>query len=192
MDIFKGKNNFRGFYKIWKVNKTTGEKELLVEQDNLVLYSGADLMAQALAGVKNAHISHMYVGYNNVSGSFTPTTLDKANSIGFDNYGSGGYSTFGYLRLPLSYNPTYIAQTNYTNNIVVFTTIISTTDNSHGSTFVDSVAGTPSQIFEIGLAAEINTGNTNSDKLFSRANFSPIIYDANFNLTISWGIEFVA
>lgn len=186
---------FSGFYKIWKVHKVTGQKELLVSKPNLVLYQGADLLAQSLAGVKYAHISHMYIGYSNQVGFVTANdapVIDKENSIGFQNYGAGIYSDLGYVRIPLAYNPTYVAQANYENNIAIFTTVVSTTDGSFGAPFNDSLNAPVSNIFEVGLAAALTPDNSAGDKIFSRANFESIVYDSNYNLTISWGINFTA
>lgn len=183
---------FKGFYKIWAVDKKTGAKKLLVSKPNMILYQGADLMAQALAGVQGANISHVYIGYNNVAGSFTPPTLDKENTTDFPAYGLDPLTTYGYLRLPLSYSPTFSGQDPYDTNTVVFTAIIATTGNDHGAEFAISTAGTPSQIFEIALAAEFDPSDQSSDKLFSRAQFDPVLYDENYNLTIAWGIQFLA
>jgi hypothetical protein len=188
--------NYAGFYKIWKVHKKTGKKELLVDKKNLILYQGADLLAFALAGVKYSSISHMYVGYNdNPSFSFPANapTIDKEYSTTFASYGSGSLSNFGYLRLPLAYTPSYLAASHfYNNNTVIFTSVIATTDYSFGAAFNDSLTSPSSQIFEIGLAASLNPDNAGNDIIFSRANFTPIIYDSNYNLTITWGICFLS
>jgi hypothetical protein len=189
--------NFAGFYKIWRVHKETGEKELLVDNKNLILYQGADLMALSLGGFKNAKISNMYAGYVNSTApltGFTPTVIDKQCSVPFTSYGSGLYSNHGYLRVPLAYAPTYQGSTgDYNSNQVIFTSIIASSQTSSGgAAFSFADAGTPSFIFEIALAAAVNTGSSTNDIIFSRANFTPITYDQNYNLTISWGIQFLA
>lgn len=192
--------NFAGFYKIWRVHKVTGEKELLVDKKNMILYQGSDLLALALGGFKNAKLSNMYVGYVNVDpgdiGDFTPTTVDKDYSVPFTAYGTGLHADKGYLRLPLAYAPNYQASTSdYDSNQVVFTSIISADQSNTGGEdflFADDVSGTPSHIFEIGLAAALDSASSAKDIIFSRANFTPITYDQNYNLTISWGIQFLS
>lgn len=188
--------SYRGFIKIWSVDKATGEKTLLVDKPNTVLYQGADLLALSLSGAKNASISHLYVGYNNVTGSFTPPIIDKSYSVPFSSYGSSAYPTYGYLRLPLAYSPSYVAQTNYENNTVLFTVILSSSGNDNGATFTSTASAGPdnpaSQIFEVGLVAALDPTSSSKDMIFSRANYSPLTYDPNQNLTITWGVQFLA
>ncbi len=194
-------NNFgSGFYKIWKVHKKTGHKELIVDQKNTILFQGSDLLAFALAGVKYAKISNVYAGYVNIPhadiGTFTPPTINKNYDVPFTAYGDVDtiYEDYGYLRLPLAYTPSYQASTtDYDNNIVIFTSIISSDQTGSGADFLDSTSvPDQSHIFEIALIAALDPTSTNRDKIFSRANFIPIMYDQNYNLTISWGIQFVA
>jgi hypothetical protein len=192
--------NYSGFYKIWRVHKQTGAKDLLVDSKNMILYQGSDLLGLALGGYKNAKISNMYAGYVNIApgliGGFTPTTIDKSYTTAFTAYGSGGYADNGYLRLPLAYAPTYQgSSSDYDSNQVIFTAIISADQSATGGApflYADDVSLTPSHIFEIGLAAAMDPASSSQDLIFSRANFTPITYDQNYNLTISWGIQFVA
>lgn len=187
-----------GFFKIWKVNKQTGSSELVVDKKNKILYSGADLMAKALAGVRYAHISHMYVGYKTTSdiSGFTPPEIDKEYTNQFIDYNtSETFEDLGFLRLPLAHFPTYLNTTNYENNTVIFTTSVTAsaspaTDAS--AEFHDSSDDSPSYLYELALVAALDPTSMSQDLLFSRANFDPIVYDTNYNLTISWGINFIS
>lgn len=189
---------YAGFYKIWKVDKRTGNSELIVDKKNTILYQGADLLAKALAGVRYASISHMYVGYkttNSIVG-FTPPEIDKAYTNKFEDYNTvPAFTDLGFLRLPLAFSPAYLSTTNYDNNTVVFTSVV--TSSSSPATeacaeFHDSGEADPSYLYEIALVASLDPTSMNSDLLFSRANFEPIVYDTNYNLTISWGINFTS
>lgn len=185
-----------GFFKIWKVHKQTGARELVIDKKNMILYQGADLMALALAGVKNAKVSHLYVGYKttaDISG-FVPPTIDKEYSNKFEDYDNAvGLEDLGYLRLPLAFTPTYLSTTDYENNTVIFTAVVSNNTSSFGGAdFFDSGEATPSHLFEVALVAALDPTGSTKDKIFSRANFEPIVYDSNYNLTISWGIQFLA
>lgn len=189
--------NFQGFYKIWRVHKETGKSELLVDRKNLILYKGSDLLAMALGGFKNAKVSNMYVGYVNAAdplSGFTPTTIDKEYSVPFSAYGSGAHTNKGYIRTPLAYTPTYQGSTSdYTSNQVIFTSIISADQTrTGGADFKFADDSTPSHIFEIALVAALDPASASNDLVFSRANFTPIKYDQNYNLTISWGVQFVS
>lgn len=188
-----GSPDFKGFVKIWRVDPNTGSKDLVVDKNNTILKDGATIFVQALAGAVNSKISHIYIGYNNTEGTFTPPAIDKDYSIKFSNYGSGAHSTYGYLRLPLAYNPSFIGTPGYQNNVAVFTGIVSSSGNSHGAPFVsaeDASSTNPaSQIFEIALVAANENNNVSSDRVFSRANFVPLVYNSSYNLTVAWGIR---
>ena len=130
--------NYSGFIKIWKTHKETGEQELIVSQPNKILYQGADLLAFALAGIKYAKISHIYVGYENYpqGDEFELPVVDKDYfTAPFNTYGveSGAFEERGYFRLPLSYSPTFQASsTLYDHNTVIFTTIMALDSNPEG------------------------------------------------------------
>lgn len=184
----------KGFFKIWAVDPVTGQRVLLRSKPNMILNNGADLLAKALAGVNHAKISHMYIGYKNApDGTFSRPTIDKAYSIPFTSYGSGAYADFGYLRLPLAYSPSFIAQEGYGGNVALFTSIVATADNTQGADFrASDYVGDPSQIFEVGLVAALDPTSQGQDAVFSRANFEPLLYNSNFNLTTTWGVQFLA
>lgn len=196
VNIPKNNLEFSGFFKVWKVHKKTGQRELVVSKKNMILYQGADLLAFALAGVKNAKVSHMYVGYKTTADitGFVPPTIDKEYSNKFSDYDDAvGLEDLGYLRLPMAFTPSYLNTTDYENNTVVFTSVVSNNTSAFdGADFFDSGSGTPSHLFEVALVAALDPTSASEDKIFSRANFDPIVYDANYNLTISWGIQFLA
>jgi len=185
-----------GFFKIWKTDRVSGKSELVVDKKNMILYQGADLLAQALAGAKNSKISHMYVGYKTIADitGFVPPTIDKEYSNKFVDYNNvTGLEDLGYLRLPLAFTPSYLGATNYDNNTVLFTAVVSNNTTSFsGADFNDSGDVTPSHLFEVALVSAGDATSAVKDKIFSRANFTPIVYDANYNLTITWGIQFSA
>jgi len=174
----------KGFVKIWKTDKITGKPELVVDQPNTVLYGGAQILSYALSGNNAASIYGMYIGYCN-SVSFTPPTVDLAYTSKFQNF----VAPFGSLREALSHTPTYLTTTNYTDNIPIFTVDITTASASvAGAAFVPGT----SNIYEIGLVSALTPSSSAGDVIFSRTQFNPITYDSNFNLTISWGVQFLA
>lgn len=194
--------HYSGFFKIWRTDKTTGETELLVSQPNKILYQGADLLAYALAGIKYARISHVYVGYANyddTDNTFDPPIIDKDYStLPFSSYGvvDSDYADFGYFRLPLSYSPTFqTSSVSYDHNTVVFTTIMSFDSEPSGQSVDFKYATDPtsqSHLFEVALSAALDPTTTSKDQIFSRATFNPIMFDPNYNLTISWGVQFLS
>ena len=173
-----------GSIKIWRVNFKTGEKELLVNKPNTILYQGADILAAALVGQNGSQISHFYVGYN-ISGGFSgdATAVDKTTPAFRKD------ANFGYLRIPLTYPASFFNDPSYSNNIPIFSILL-----SNAATY--TVAGSPTfntsaKIFEIGLVAA-STGDITGDKVFSRARFTPITNDPSYNLTLAWGVRFTA
>jgi hypothetical protein len=192
--ITEGTNiKMQGFYKIWQVNPLTGERQLLRDNKNLILFGGADLLARAMAGVKYSNISHLYVGYkNHADDNFDKPTNDRAYSFKFSSYSEG--NKLGYLRVPLAYSPSFLNQPNYENNIAVFTGIVTPGIESNGAGFLaDNPANIePSQIFEVALVAATEPAGQGGDVVFSRAHFSPLLYNPSYNLTITWGIQFTA
>ena len=189
-----------GKIRIWRVDPKSGRRELVVSKKNMILNQGADLLAKALAGEPYAAISHMYIGYKNTT-SFTypddAPTIDKIYSIPFSAYGSSGtYEDFGYLRLPLAYTPSFLEQEGYNGNVALFTSIIASSDNDHGAAFTSTEAShgghPPSQIFEVALVAALDPTSQSQDMIFSRANFNALEYNPSFNLTTTWGVQFLA
>lgn len=189
--------SFTGFYKIWRTHKETGASELLVDKKNMILYQGMTLLAKAFAGVRYANISHMYIGYkttDDISG-FVPPTIDKSYTNKFEDYNvAPSLADLGYLRLPINFSPTFnSAGAGHEDNVPIFTNVITANNSTapNGAAFNDSGDAEPSHIFEIALVAALDPTSDNDDLIFSRANFEPIVYDPAYNLTISWGIQFL-
>jgi hypothetical protein len=77
-----GLPNFGGFIKIWQTEPDTGKSDLLIDKKNTILVTGADLLAQSLAGVPSAKISHMYLRIPlTFPASFMTSTTDYKNNI---------------------------------------------------------------------------------------------------------------
>jgi hypothetical protein len=171
-----------GFIKIHQVDPASGESLLLVDKQNMILRGGAKLIAHALGGDTNAKIWGMYVGYNNSEG-FTKTD-SPAITVDYANPFSGFVGDFGYLREPLTFTPTYLSSPSYTENTVLFSTMITTAFSAGGAVF-----NTDSKIYEVALVAIEDAANPNRDTVFSRTNFNPIQYNSSYNFTITWGVR---
>lgn len=168
-----------GFVKIWQVDPSTGDTLLIVDKPNMILTAGTKIIAKTLGGDNNYKIWGMYIGYNN-SASFTPPAIVQSYSSPF----SGFTSPFGYLREPLTFDPSYMSTTGYDSNTVLFSTMITTASKQGGADFTHNV----SNIYEVALVAA-PTGVVGGDVVFSRTNFTPIRYDSTYNFTITWGVR---
>lgn len=173
-----------GFVKVWKSSPVTGEKELIVDQPNLILKGGAKLLSYALSGRENANIWGMYIGFNNNSmGSFIRPTIDIEYSQPFNSLSS----EFGYLREPLTFTPHYLSDPGYSDNTALFSVMITSANSIFGAPFTHGV----SRIYEVALVGALDPNNSARDIVFSRTGFNSVLYDTNFNFTITWGIKFL-
>lgn len=169
-----------GFIKIARIDPNTGETTTLVDKSNMLMKAGSTLIAYCLSGKPNANIWGMYVGYNNSVGSFDLPAVDSGYSVPFLDTG-----LYGYIREPLTFEPTFLSTTTYTDNVALFSTMITSANNVLGADLVDGT----SKLFEVGLVAALDRTSAAKDRVFSRTQFNNITYNANYNLNIVWGIK---
>jgi hypothetical protein len=173
-----------GFVKIWRTSPATGEQELLLEKQNLILKGAAKIVTSSLAGLPDSKIHGMYIGFNNNLTGYTPKAIDTDYTNKFYNY-SGD---FGCLREKLTFPPTFISSPGYEafSNTVLFSTIVTTSSSIRGAEFNET-----SQIHEVALFNAPNENDISQDIIFSRTNFNPIVYNSSYNFTITWGIRII-
>lgn len=182
IESYTANKDFAGKVKIWK--HRNGENPiLLVDKPNTILYSGADVLALALAGKPNSKITHFYLGYSN--DETFDVNDEPAVTKADDSFASDG--DYGYLRIPLSFPAVFNDETNYDNNSVFFTVMLSNLPTGVGDTFAEG-----SKIFSAGLICARDPESANSDMIFSKILFTPIAYDPDFSLTVTWGVKFTA
>jgi hypothetical protein len=173
----------RGFIRVLQINHNTGTTTVWDSKPNMILYTGANLMAKAIAGEPNAKITHMYVGFTNNNDTPSTVTLDNTDPI---NQYTG---TKGYLRLPLAYTPSFLtSDVNHDENIPVFSASVANPISNGGAAFETGV----SKMFEIALVSEQSSTDASQDIVFSRAQFTPLLYNNLYAVTLQWGIEFIA
>lgn len=186
-EILTVPNNLTGFVQIWKTDKNSGARELVVDKQNMILKGGAQIIAHALAGKPGANIWGMYIGYYNGSGNVPPPIIDIDYSSPFINY----VDPLGYLREPLTFTPSYMSSPGYEayENTVLFSTMITTAYKAGGAASADF--NTSSQIYEVALVSAPEATNLTKDTVFSRTSFNPVQYNSNYNFTITWGVRIV-
>lgn len=175
-----------GKIKIWKQpSDLGGPPELVFEKPNMVLYQGADVLANCLAGKQNSAITHMYFGFHNGPTFWAPTiTKADTKATTFDGYSA----PFGYLRVPLNAAPTFISDPNYDGNIAVFSSTLTAGTSEAGATFTPGT----SYVYEVALVNESVPNDKTKDRIFSRANFTPIQFVSSYNLIVAWSVKFVS
>jgi hypothetical protein len=173
-----------GFVKIWKIDDK-GNRQLVVDKRNMVLYRGADVLARCLAGAANSKISHLYLAFRNNSAVVTsPAKADTTFTTGAEH---------NYLRVPLTLPASYTASgATYANNIVVFSIVLNNAEAYRCPAYAALSSG-ESQFYGAGLAAcgnaTENILNHPSDQLFSKLVFDAFTYTSADNLAVSWGVK---
>lgn len=179
-EILKANQSLAGFIKIWKTDPDTGESFLIVDKPNLILKGGAKILAQTLGGNSSYNIWGMYIGYNNTA-SFTAPNIDIEYS---NTFAARADASFGYLREPITFTPTFSSSSGYDSNTVLFSTMITSATRVAGALFNSN-----SRIYEVALIAAPSVNDVSKDVVFSRTNFNPILYDNTYNFTVTWGVR---
>lgn len=133
-----------------------------------------------MGGRAEEKIWGMYIGYCNAE-EFSPKQITTDYADPFSSFDE----PFGYLREPLTFSPSYMSSANYDENVVLFSTMITSATEVQGAPFT---AG-ESYLYEVALVAAPDVANRNRDIVFSRTNFNKVLYDANYNFTITWGVR---
>lgn len=176
-----------GHVKIWSVGKGCGLPTLAYEGDNLIVQGGSDILAASLSGKSNSTISHFYIGYSN-DPAFNINTEAPAVTVTDTVSSFKATGDYGYVRIPLAFPASYLAESGYTGNVPYFTTFLVT-----GGSWTRSgaVLQTGSKIFSLGLVNAQNSSNDTQDVLFSKIFINPTVaYDTSYGVAISWGVTF--
>ena len=183
-------------------NQLTGLFSPVAEQDNLLLYGAADIMAGLLAGTAGNQVTHMYFQYINQSSySYTPPAITRSSGRStFDAL--TGLDYIDYLRAPIFTTPRIAKSpsnsTDYQGNSVMFTATSANVGqageisglSTNPNYFAASGAQGASRIFSVALAAATDPENPAADKIFSRLNLAtPLTVLAGSQPTIFWSIR---
>ena len=106
--------------------------------------------------------------------------IDVDYSDKFVNYSA----PYGYLREPLTFTPNYQTTPGYDENIVLFSTMVTSATKAGGASF-----GASSRIYEVALVSAAAANDSTKDTVFSRTNFNPVQYNSSYNFTITWGVR---
>jgi hypothetical protein len=145
----------RGRVRVWN------EAGQWVESHNLVVYTGGDVIAGALAGLVGYSIGYMYFGYENTAGVPAPPAAARTDTVAtFQAY----VAPLDYLRTPTLVPPLITASdVNHNGNVVTFNAIATAIVGVNGLAFN---AGVNSKVFDVGLVCS-PTGLIGSDILYA-------------------------
>jgi hypothetical protein len=178
----------KGSIRIFSFNKETGEITTLIERPNLILYSGADILANVVSGNPAYAINVMYIEYENTAGTPTPPAYDRTGGFAYYN---GLVTPKDIIRVPLITQPDISSSdvALYDGNQPTFFSV------SEGS--VGAVAGinfnsaSNSKVYGAALVAAPDINDRAQDKVFSRVYFNdPIAKQTGHEIGVTWVIRF--
>jgi len=179
------------FWRVFSFDEKTGEIKMMVAQNNIIPYQGADVMARILAGDATWVPRAMFFEFENTAG--VPTVPTPARDEGIDYFLTTLplTPTKDYLRIPLVVSPSLSASSaNYDGNQATFFAVSAGLTGIHGRTFDSSVN---SKVYGVALAATPEVAQYTSDRLFSRSylGFSPIPKEDGYQIGAQYLIRFM-
>ena len=180
-----------GHIKMFSYDPVTKQIDRIVEKHNLILYSGADVMARVLAG-QNYAVSTMYVEFKNlaVPGTVTPPTFGREPAHGLAYYDSlSGSVDVDFLRIPIVISPSLTSSdvASFDNNQVNFFAITEGTQGFHGKDFS---AASNSAVYGAALVSSPVWSDQTQDIVFARGYPGTIAKQASSQIGTQWITQF--
>ena len=171
----------------------------ILQQQNLILFEGADIMAGLLAGDMNKRISHMYFEYENTAGAPVAPTITRADGRSYFASKTGAANK-DWVRAPLVMNPSIsvipTGSASYKGNGALFTATTASVTPANGianaaNYFASSGANGPSKITTAALVSAVNPNSNVEDLVFSRLNLSAAIsLQPSSHVVFFWNVKF--
>jgi hypothetical protein len=178
---------------LFSFDPTTGRMRKVIHRANLVLYSGADILAKLLAGTAGYSVTTMYLEFKNLadpSDPITPPAFDRTGGIAYYT-GLSSSPDVDYLRVPLVSLPDLTSSDGdiYDFNQAAFFAMSEGIAGVHGKTF-SSAAN--SAVYGAALAATPDPGDPTADLVFSRVytGIDKILKETGFEIGVTWDILF--
>ena len=185
----------KGGISVFSYNMATKKIAKMVNRKNLILYSGADILARALSGTPGWFVNTIYIEYQNLaSPSDSPVipAYDRTVPSGIGYYNGLGASPNGdFLRVPLLTNPLLSSSdpTNYNANQIAFFALSEGATGFFGKLFNPSVN---SCVIGGALIAAPVVDEQSSDVVFSRTYLTPdkILLQSGYQIGLNWILQF--
>lgn len=190
-DRYDLKVKAHGIVRLFLFDKATKRITQVIERHNLILFSGADILGQCLAGNPQFAVSSMYLEFKNLpspSTPITPPTYDRTGGVGYYN-GLIGSPDTDFIRVPLTVNPDISASgPAYESNRITFFGMTEGTVGFHGKQFNPSVN---SAVFGAALVATPQPGDQSKDVVFSRvySGIDKILKVTGYEVGVTWTIQ---
>lgn len=158
-------NQAKGLVSLYSFDEKTRRICRMIQLQNLILYSGADILGRLLAGQSEYAINTVYLEYQNTVGVITPPAVSRADGIAYYNGLSSSLDT-DFLRLPLLVNPSVDASgDDYESNQATFFAESEGLTGFFGKAFSQAAS---SYVFGAALVAAPDPADQSKDVVFSR------------------------
>lgn len=192
LDAYSLNRNAEGVIRIFSFDPKTLLIKSVVEKHNLILYSGADILAKCLTGDATYAVSSMFMEFKNLpspSDPITPPAFDRSGGIAYYTGLAASLDT-DYLRVPLVASPDFASSddTYYENNQVTFFAISEGSTGVHGKTF-SPVSN--SAVYGAALVATPEPTQPTQDVVFSRvySGVGKVLKESGFEIGITWTVR---
>lgn len=160
---------------------------LTYEARNLVLYSGADILARLLAG-ETGKISHVYIEYENTAGAVSPVPAGRGvTAVDLQSM----TPPRDFLRAPLAATPLKYSTDvgSYAGNGVTFHAVTTATQGALHGALTPFSAGSNSVVMAVSLVAATR-GVIAGDLLYARHVLStPLPVTGLGQVSVTWNTE---
>lgn len=166
-----------------------GSRRKIVTIHNDFMYSGADIMAKLASGDSSFKIATMYFEFENgAPGAIVEPTIDLTDGT---EYFTALSSPRDYLRVPLTINPSFSADTDYDNNKVTFFGVSSGSTGENGLAFSEAAG---SYVYGGALVASPDIGDATDDRIFARSYWAstPAEKHTGRQIGMQWTVTFTA
>lgn len=193
VEAYEPGRNMSGTIRIFSFDPVTRTIRHMLARRNLVLYSGADIMALLIAGTPGFHVSTMYMEYENLADpGDTPSipTYDRTGGIGYYN-GLSSSPNKDFLRVPITVSSDVSSSDEilYEGNVVTFFAVSEGLAGFHGKTFGPS---SNSAVYGAGLIVSPEPNDQSLDRVFARTytGIGKILKETNFEIGITWQVRY--
>ena len=191
LDRYSLADQVKSLVRVFSFDPWTGRVHCFSQGRNLVVYSGADILAKLLSGASGYAIAGMYLEFKNlgVPGTpITPPTFDRSGGIGYYN-GLSSSADVDFLRVPLTV-PGDIQSTGaeYNGNQLTFFAQSEGSTGFHGKPFGSS---SNSEVYGAGLIAMPDESDQAQDVVYARTyDFTQVPKEDGFEIGITWVTRF--
>lgn len=181
----------RGDVTLFAFDPATKKVVQEISTHNLILFSGADILAQCLTGNAKYAVSTMYLEFMNLaspSDPIVPPAFDRTGGIAYYNGLSGSPDT-DFIRVPLTVNPSIVASgSDYNGNRVTFFGMTEGTTGFFGKPFNP---GVNSAVFGAALVAAPDPDDQSQDVVFSRvyAGIDKVLKQTGYEIGVVWTVQ---